>query len=281
VDRKWLGPVSLDRLDFAYNLSYNVHPLGRICVCRVHTGTIEENFIGEPADVFAPGDVTLLTPPELPYSGRLRQTSYDLTMFDPLLLDRVAAGAPHRRPEAVRLLGHRPVSEAAGRHLHHVIGYLRDHVVNEPVVRDAPLLAATAAQHLAASVLHAFPNNALIEPTAEDRNDTTPALLRRAVAFIDENAHTDIALADIAAAIPITPRAVQYMFRRHLDMTPTEYLRRVRLHHAHHELLMADRSTTTVTAVAARWGFAHTGRFAVLYRQAYGQSPHVTLRNNT
>jgi hypothetical protein len=32
-----------------------------------------------------------------------------------------------------------------------------------------------------------------------------------------------------------------------------------------------------VTGIAARWGFAHTGRFAVLYRPMYGQSPHHTL----
>jgi hypothetical protein len=121
VMRRWLGKVSVDQLDFGFTLSYKVRSLNRICVCRMHSGTIEENFIGEPSDVFAPGDVTILTPPDLPYSGRLSQASYDLTMFDPGLLDRVAAAAPNRRPEAVRLLGHRPVSAAAGQHLSNVI----------------------------------------------------------------------------------------------------------------------------------------------------------------
>jgi transcriptional regulator GlxA family with amidase domain len=69
------------------------------------------------------------------------------------------------------------------------------------------------------------------------------------------------------------------MFRRHLESTPMAYLRRVRLDQAHHDLVTGDRWTTTVTAAAARWGFAHTGRFAVLYRETYGQSPHVTLRS--
>ena len=87
-----------------------------------------------------------------------------------------------------------------------------------------------------------------------------------------------MAVADVAAAVHLTPRAVQYLFRQRLDTTPTEYLRRVRLHRAHQDLINCDRSATTVTEVAQRWGFAHTGRFAVLYRQAYGQSPHTTLR---
>jgi AraC-like DNA-binding protein len=74
---------------------------------------------------------------------------------------------------------------------------------------------------------------------------------------------------------------VQYLFRRQLDSTPTEYVRRVRLHRAHQELLAADRVSATVTEIAQRWGFAHTGRFAVLYRQTYGQSPHTTLKQAT
>jgi hypothetical protein len=43
--------------------------------------------------------------------------------------------------------------------------------------------------------------------------------MRRAVAFIDEHAHEDIAAADIAAAAGVTIRSVQLAFRRHLDST--------------------------------------------------------------
>jgi transcriptional regulator GlxA family with amidase domain len=52
----------------------------------------------------------------------------------------------------------------------------------------------------------------------------------------------------------------------------------VRLHHAHLDLVSADRLSTTVGTVARRWGFGHVGRFAVYYRQHYGRSPHDTLR---
>jgi AraC-like DNA-binding protein len=50
------------------------------------------------------------------------------------------------------------------------------------------------------------------------------------------------------------------------------------LHRAHQDLLAGSNGTATVSSIATRWGFAHTGRFAVLYRQTYGQSPHQTLR---
>jgi transcriptional regulator GlxA family with amidase domain len=58
-----------------------------------------------------------------------------------------------------------------------------------------------------------------------------------------------------------------------------EYARRVRLHHAHCDLVAADRWQTTVAAIAAKWGFAHTGHFATRYRETYGQSPHETLQS--
>ena len=104
-----------------------------------------------------------------------------------------------------------------------------------------------------------------------------PETLKDAVSFIHRHAAGDVSINDVAAAVHLTPRAVQYLFRRQLGTTPTEYMRRVRLNRAHHDLIAGAPSTTTVTEIAQRWGFAHTGRFAVLYRQTYGQSPHATL----
>ncbi|MGW0163499.1 helix-turn-helix transcriptional regulator [Mycobacterium sp. NPDC003323] len=279
ITRRVLGPIGIDDLTYDYAMNYDADPLRRIVLCEVHSGRIEEDFIGEPTDIFGPGDLALLSPPDLPYSGRVCAASFNLTVFDTDLLNRVAATAPGRRPEPVKLTGHRPVSDAAKTRFSTLIRYLRDHVLNDDQARNSPLIVNSAATHLAAATLQAFPNNAALEPTATDRRDAEkPALLRRAMAFIDDNAQRDIALADIADAVYLTPRAVQYMFRRHLDCTPTDYLRRVRLHRAHQELAAAAPHETTVGAVAKRWGFAHSGRFAVSYRQAFGQSPLSTLR---
>ncbi|MBO0676930.1 helix-turn-helix transcriptional regulator [Mycolicibacterium sp. S2-37] len=105
-----------------------------------------------------------------------------------------------------------------------------------------------------------------------------PPGLRRSVEFIHDNADGNIGLAEIAAAANLTPRAVQYMFRRHLGVTPMEYLRRVRLDLAHRDLQAANPAVDTVNSIAGRWGFAHAGRFSVAYRRAYGTPPSATLR---
>jgi transcriptional regulator GlxA family with amidase domain len=112
-----------------------------------------------------------------------------------------------------------------------------------------------------------------------ERPTGQPPLLRRAIAFIHDYAHHDIGLSDIAAATNVTPRSVQYMFRRHLGTTPLEYLRHVRLVRAHRDLEAADPSSDTVTAIASRWGFTHAGRFSVAYKKVFGTPPSRTLRS--
>ena len=94
----------------------------------------------------------------------------------------------------------------------------------------------------------------------------------------DDNAHLDIRLTDIAAAIGVTPRTVQYTFRRHLGSTPLGYLRRVRLQRAHRDLQAAKPNVDTVMAIADRWRFGHPGRFSRVYKEAFGTSPSSTLR---
>jgi AraC-like DNA-binding protein len=96
--------------------------------------------------------------------------------------------------------------------------------------------------------------------------------VRRAIAFIEQHPDADISVADIAAAAAnVSIRAVQFAFRRHLDTTPMDYLRTVRLDRAHHDLLTTNPSLGDT--VTARWGFHHHSRFAARYRHAYGVTP--------
>jgi transcriptional regulator GlxA family with amidase domain len=109
------------------------------------------------------------------------------------------------------------------------------------------------------------------------RRELATVTVQRAVAFIEKRAQENIGVADIAAAACVTVRAVQLAFRRHLGTTPMRYLRQVRLGRAHEQLLTADPARTTVTRVAADWGFANPGRFTSYYRAAYGIPPRQTL----
>jgi len=59
-------------------------------------------------------------------------------------------------------------------------------------------------------------------------------------------------------------------------MSPLDLVKSRRLAAAHRRLLSPeDNATVAVTALDC--GFNHLGRFAILYRQAYGESPSETL----
>ncbi|MCP2275412.1 Helix-turn-helix domain-containing protein [Nocardia amikacinitolerans] len=280
VAREVMGTVSVDQLDLEFDMAYRADPLGRVCVCDMQTGAIEETFADGSTDTFVPGDLALIAPPDEPYSGVVRSARYRLTMFDPALFTQVASAARGRGVEPVRLTHHRPVSDTAVAELRQVVRWLREHVLAVPEARESSLIAASAQQCLAASVLRAFPNTATPEPTAVDRRDAHPDTVRRAIAYIEAHATEPISVADIAAGAHVTIRAIQLAFRKHLDTTPMGYLRKVRLAGAHEQLLAASPDDGhTVTGVAAAWGFAHPGRFASSYRQAYGVAPQTTLHD--
>ncbi|TCO53520.1 AraC family transcriptional regulator [Actinocrispum wychmicini] len=278
LTRHPLGPISLELTDCSFEMGYVAHSLGRVGVAWVDTGAwLTSEGVGGAAASHGPGDVFVLGQPGHGFAGRVTNLRCGYVSVEPSLLSKVAATAPGRTEQPVRLTGYRPVSPAAGQHLMRTIAFLRDHVLTDPAIRDAPLVASTAPQLLAATVLTAFPNTALTEPTIEDRHDAHSATLRRAMRFIDDHPASEIGVADIAAAVHVTVRAVQYAFHRQ-GTTPMAYVRRVRLDRAHRDLLAADPTTgVTVTQIAARWGFFHAGRFAGYYRDAYGRPPTQTL----
>lgn len=281
ITRDAADSVSVDRLDLEFELSYDVQPLGKVCLCTVHSGTVESHTVAGwgTQESFGAGETVLFAPADLPFTGKICRSRYTITMFDPLLLDQVAAAVPGRKPKRIRLLGNRAVSVAAGRQLRNAIDYVGEEVLVDPAVRENPLVLSAASWYLAVCVLNAFPNTALATPTATDRRDAHPAALRRAIAFIEAHADSDIGSADIAAAAKVTIRALQYAFRRQLGTTPMAHLRRVRLERARLDLLAADPGETTVAEIASRWGFGHLGRFAATYRAAYGRTPSEELQS--
>lgn len=274
IARERLGAVTIDDTHVGADVHYAVQPLGKVVIRVVHSGVVHDRVDGGLLS-YGPGDVSYLGDPDLPVAGQALHAHCDVVAIAPEVFDQMAG----MQNGKVRPSGQRPVSAEATRHLRSTIDHFRQNLLANPVARSSPLVVSAANQYLAACVLGAFESHSVTEPTAEDRRDGTPMLLRRAIAYIDDNAQNDIALNDIASAIYVTPRALQYSFRRHRDCTPMEYVRQVRLHYAHLDLVAGDRAGTSVSQVASRWGFAHAGRFAVFYRETYGQSPHTTLRN--
>jgi AraC-like DNA-binding protein len=271
-----LGPLSLHHLSFRMRFDADLTPPDLVSVAHCRSGRMSRQFGREQVHC-GPGALFLPTPAVQRQHVHVEDLDGEYAFFQSGIFTQLADAAPGRRPRPIRFTGCRPVSAQAAATWRHTYDYVRVTIADTPQANEL-LVAGSAVRLLAAVALSAFPNTALHEPTIEDRHDAHPANLRRAIAFIDENADQDIAPADIALAARITIRALQLAFRRHLDSTPTAYLRRVRLDHAHRELLIADPATTTVSAVAMRWGFATHSSFTAHYHATYGEPPSETLR---
>ena len=272
-----VGPFSIDEIYSAGYLEAAPDPLNKVVTVWATSGQVSGECDGLRGEARA-GDIALLSQPHLPHRSHARDVAVTSVVLDQSLVAGVATGLPSSQaPLPVRFRSFAPADAVAARLWKDTVSFVKHSLLTDDTI-TTPLVLGQASRLLAAVTLSTFSNMAATGPAPHDRSDAKPVLLRRAMEYMDANAANDIGLADIAEAVHVTPRAVQYMFRRHLETTPLQYLRRLRLHYAHQELLTSDRMHQTVTDIAARWGFAHTGRFAVLYRQTYGQSPHATLR---
>ena len=150
------------------------------------------------------------------------------------------------------------------------------HTIQQTALTN-PLIAAPLHDALLAGLLQAadHPDREALEHPVHAWG---PAPVHRAIDAMHANPDrpfTPTALAHIAGS---SVRSLQESFRRHIGLTPLQYLRQVRLEQAHHDLTNSDPTHTTVTDIASHWGFTHLGRFATTYRTKYGQSPSHTLR---
>jgi AraC-like DNA-binding protein len=271
------GPFHLDTLEDTKTSRYHADPIPVLTVIRIHRGVRTDLDTGHR---YGPGQLAVHTQPGQP-SDTLLESVLE-SVVDVRL--EAAAEAARNRPDEdlgpLRFTTLRPADAAAARSWLHTVGYIATIVTTNPDVMTQPLVAGATSRLLAASLLAAFPNSWAGTTDHVDRADATPTTLSRAIAFIETNADLDITAVDIARAAHTTVRAVQLAFRRHLDTTPTAYLRRVRLDSAHQQLHAATQGDgTTVTDVAARWGYASPSRFATHYRNTFGEPPSRTLRN--
>lgn len=139
-----------------------------------------------------------------------------------------------------------------------------------------PLQLDAIDRRTAAALLDTFPHRKAELPPEllNPRN----ARLREAVEYVHAHVHLPLSPTDIAEKVGLSPRGLQQAFQRQLGMTPTEYLRVLRLDRVRIELEHLSPEEVSVGDVAARWGFTHAGRFAANYTARFGEQPSATLR---
>ncbi|MCP9901463.1 helix-turn-helix domain-containing protein [Cyanobium sp. Cruz CV13-4-11] len=103
-------------------------------------------------------------------------------------------------------------------------------------------------------------------------------LVKAAQAWMAEHPHEPISLDGLCRQVVAGRRSLLQGFQEHLGMGPMAYLKIRRLHGVRQALLRADPQATTISQLAAQWGFMNAGHFARDYRALFGEPPSTSLR---
>ncbi|MSW81928.1 MAG: helix-turn-helix domain-containing protein [Actinobacteria bacterium] len=113
---------------------------------------------------------------------------------------------------------------------------------------------------------------------AKDVRPAAPRAIREALILFEQSPGCTPTLSELAAAAGVSIRSLQVGFRAHIGMSPTEYLRDLRLQRVRAELQSSLPDQASIADIAYAWGFNHLGRFAQLYRKRFGELPSQTAR---
>lgn len=227
---------------------------------------------------FGRGDV-FLDPPLDPYAANLHECTFAILQVPWAAASDLAEERTGLPAGSLRFESMAPVSAPAAQMWAQTVAFGCRQLIDSGAAEISSLVAQEMTRLTAAALLEAFPNTTMTVPYIQGPGWVPPSAVHRAAAFIEASAAQPITLADIAGHAGVTGRALQYAFRRYLDTTPTGYLRRIRLEHAHRELQAGRLSAdATVAIIARKWGWANPAHFAATYRKRYLESPGQTLR---
>ena len=265
--------VAVDHLRIDAPVTFDAEAMPVLVVVDVLGGEVEYTR-DDVTDRGHGGDTVLAAGWAMPFTGggsgyEVRNTSVPADALDAAIRDV----DPDRSCDDLQFDSFVPRSAAAAAQWRATVDQVTvafsegDHVAHGEVSR---LLGHT--------LLHTFTNNVVGDgsgPAERDGGEASKSTVRRARLIIEERAHEDLSLADLARESGVTPRALQYAFRSHLGCTPLAYLRQVRLDLVHQTL--RDGSVATVSEAAGRFGFHNPGRFASEYRKVFDENPAHTL----
>jgi AraC-like DNA-binding protein len=122
----------------------------------------------------------------------------------------------------------------------------------------------------------------LADPETEERYRSCRqrlTIMRRFEEMLRARGDEPLYITDVCAEIGVAERTLRWHCMEQLGISPKRYLWIRRMNLARRALTRADVTTTTVTDIANNYGFGELGRFAVSYRNLFGDSPSATLRS--
>jgi TolB-like protein/AraC-like DNA-binding protein len=104
-----------------------------------------------------------------------------------------------------------------------------------------------------------------------------PYDIKKTIAYMRDHMGQPVTMADLTRVSGVAARTLRKHFRSFLEVSPLGYLRAMRLAALRDELLHTARPSS-ITEIAARYGFHRLGRFSAEYHRRFGEHPSRTLR---
>ena len=105
-----------------------------------------------------------------------------------------------------------------------------------------------------------------------------PEELRHPIAHIRENYAVTIRVADLATAMGRSVSSIERAFRRHLHVTPKDYIRKVRVHEACRQLIHSQES---VAGIAHACGFSDQAHLTREFKRIMHTTPAIYRKNHS
>lgn len=106
------------------------------------------------------------------------------------------------------------------------------------------------------------------------------AIIRTALARLEDNPAERPSVAALAAACNVTERTLARAFHDTYGVSPLAYATLRLLHRVRHSLRVTAADGVTVSQVLTAHGIWDFGRFAARYRRQFGESPSATLQRH-
>ncbi len=176
-------------------------------------------------------------------------------------------------PASDRLIRPPPVLMARLLRLHQAAGHLAATV---PDILAHPEVARAIEQELIRVMVSCL--TADVDGEARSDRRYRMSVMRRLEQMLEANLDRPLYLTDVCTTIGVSERVLRLHCMEHLGMGPHRYLWLRRMNLVRRALTRSEPNVTTVTTIANDHGFAELGRFAVGYRNLFGESPSATLR---
>ncbi|MFF0739330.1 AraC family transcriptional regulator [Streptomyces sp. NPDC004111] len=270
------GPAHLTRITMSCELDLFASELGLYYAGAVRSGRLSMHQNGQDVVLSPHHDSPILLDPRA-HTTILHGPPAEFCVLgiEPAVLESLLAEHLERPVKRLRCDNTTTAGTGKGLVPDRLMRLLEDEVTRPTGLLDpgpvADRLWETVMTSLLYGARHQY-SEELRTPTAR----LSPRTLLRAITAMEADPAHPFTLDELARIANVGPRALQNAFRQHRGTTPLGYLRNLRLRAAHEELLSAE-PPATVSEIAARWGFAHPGRFATLYQQHYHRPPSRTL----